>query len=133
MHTRVAHEISLGKIAYYGSRKIHEVTIEIAIYYNDDGTYQFTASGNIWNGSRTDIISAGQNLDEILKYIHLLNHQSLFLEIYSYWMKYHLKPTPLPVIQRIEKIIEGDKSESFESRRQRIVLCFEQEVYWFKK
>ena len=74
---------NFGKIAYDGSgRKNNLVTIEVSF----NGT-RFSASGNIWNRLQTDIISGGQNLDELYEY---LKDDGLFLKIYSIWKQYHL-------------------------------------------
>ena len=72
-----------GKIDYNQTgKKINLVTIEITF----NGT-KFTASGNVWNSKRTDLISCGQNLDELYDYFY---ENSLFLKIYSLWKQYHL-------------------------------------------
>ena len=74
---------NFGKIAYDESgRKDNLVTIEISF----DDT-RFSASGNVWNRLQTDIISGGQNLDELYEY---LKDDGLFLKIYSIWKQYHL-------------------------------------------
>ena len=71
-----------GKIDYYGTgRKINAVEIEIEF---KDGV--FTASGDIWNSKRTDIICGGQCLDEIRKFIK----NDTFKKIYRLWKLYHL-------------------------------------------
>lgn len=72
-----------GKIAYDGSgKKNNLVTVEVSF----DGT-RFSASGKIWNRLQTDIISGGQNLDELYEYF---KNDGLFLKIYSIWKQYHL-------------------------------------------
>ena len=90
--------INLGKIAYYGSRKINECTVEFDLKFKDNvkdfSTLEvvnnvpiFTASGNIWNASHTDIVSGGQNLDELAK---LFPHNLKFQRIVEVWREYHL-------------------------------------------
>jgi hypothetical protein len=72
-----------GKIDYNGTgRKINAVTVEVKY----DGE-KFSASGNIWNSKKTDILCGGQCLDEM--YQHLKNNKT-FLMIYSLWKQYHL-------------------------------------------
>lgn len=75
-----------GKIAYYGTRKINPVTVEIELKETDKG-YCFSAMGAIHNQSRTDWLTGGQCLDNIAKY---LRGNSEFMEIYRLWKLYHL-------------------------------------------
>lgn len=77
-----------GKIAYCGNRKINPVTIEIELKETDKG-YCFTASGTVWNQTKTDCYCAGQCLDSIAK--HLRTPE--FMEIYRLWKLYHLNDT----------------------------------------
>ena len=75
--------ISFGKVDAYGSgRKNNEVTIEMEL---KDG--RFSASGKVWNSKHTDIISGGQNLDEIKEY---LKGNKDYEKIYNMWQKHHL-------------------------------------------
>lgn len=76
-------EISFGKIDAYGNgRKSNEATVRMSL---KDGV--FSASGDIWNSKHTDIISGGQNLDEMRE--HLKGNKD-FETIHSMWKKYHL-------------------------------------------
>ncbi len=115
-------EISFGKIAYYSTRRINEITINIELRKNE-----LSLSGNIWNGSGTDCYSAGQNLDEIYEFRDKLKNKELFEELYFYWKKYHLMKIPNKLLKRIHKIIDGDYSEDEESRQTRITAVFELE------
>ena len=75
-----------GKIDYYGRvRRINAVDVEVELKEKPDGL-AFSACGEIWNGNHSDVVSAGQNLDEIAKYIH----NNRFSSIYAMWQKYHL-------------------------------------------
>lgn len=74
-----------GKIAYYGTRKINPVTVEINLKETEEG-FCFTASGTIWNQTKTDCYCGGQCLDTIAKYVKA----SEFMEIYRLWKLYHL-------------------------------------------
>lgn len=78
---------NFGKIAYYSNRRENLVTVEVELT-EKDGKHVFTASGNIWNRLHTDIISGGQNLDEIAK--TPVGHNPTFKEIYRLWKLYHL-------------------------------------------
>lgn len=99
--------IDFGKIDYNGSgRKNCTVTIELELRkkggeevftldaegkkkYTGEITpvyYEFSACGNIYNPSRSDIYICGQCLDEIAEYIK----DPLFTEIYDLWKNYHL-------------------------------------------
>lgn len=75
-----------GKIDYYGrgSRR-NAVTVDIA-YTEKDGKKVFTASGMIWNSTRSDCIHGGQCLDTIAQYIK----NPTFKQIFRLWNLYHL-------------------------------------------
>lgn len=92
--------LNLGKIAYYGNRKINPVEIDIEIrecggeptYRNGafcgyTPTYtELSICGSIWNSRHTDCWSAGQNIDTIAEYIHTPQMQA----IQAMWKKFHL-------------------------------------------
>lgn len=97
---------SLGKIDYMDrGRKDCAVDVTICLkekggekVFDKDGNFtgnycnkyiEFTASGTIWNHLHSRFYSAGQNLDEIAKYIKM----PLFQKIYTFWKKYHLNGT----------------------------------------
>ena len=74
---------NFGKIDFNQTgKKINLAEVEVKF----DGT-RFSASGSVWNSKQTDIISGGQNLDDM--YQHLKNNKT-FLMIYSLWKQYHL-------------------------------------------
>lgn len=74
------------KIDYYGrGSRINAVDVEVELKEKPDGLV-FSACGEIWDGNHSDVVSAGQNLDEIAKYIH----NNRFSRIYAMWQKYHL-------------------------------------------
>jgi hypothetical protein len=84
-------EINLKKIT--NGKKNYE-TLE-TLNNNEEN---FTASGNIWNQSKTEILSAGQILDDIKKYLlkeqititnPYLNKNQL-LKIIEFWENHHL-------------------------------------------
>lgn len=71
------------KIDFNGTgKKINLAEVEVSF----DGI-KFSASGSVWNSKQTDIISGGQNLDEMYKH---LKRNKTFLIIYSLWKQYHL-------------------------------------------
>jgi hypothetical protein len=73
---------NFGKIDFNQTgKKINLAEVEVEF----DGT-RFSASGSVWNSKQTDIISGGQNLDEM--YQHLKDNKT-FLMIYSLWKQYH--------------------------------------------
>ena len=76
--------ISFGKIAYDSNIKENEVTVIVRLL-NIDGKKVFNVVGNIWNKKKSDILSGGQNLDIIKKYIK----SPLFHRIYVLWIKYN--------------------------------------------
>lgn len=79
---------NFGKIAYYGNRRENLVTVEVELKEKENGEKVFTASGDIWNRTHTDILSGGQNLDTIAK--TPVGHNPTFKEIYRLWKMYHL-------------------------------------------
>ena len=79
--------IAFGKIACYGKRKENLVEIEMELRENSDGHPVFTACGNVWNRTHTDILMGGQCLDEIG---HVPVNDGLFQEIVGLWQRYHL-------------------------------------------
>lgn len=79
-------KIDFGKIDYMGNgRKINPVEVEIELEETDKG-YRFSASGAVYNQTKTDWITGGQCLDSIAKHLRTLE----FMEIYRLWKLYHL-------------------------------------------
>ena len=75
-----------GRIDYYGRGcRINAVDVEVELKEKSEGL-AFSACGEIWNDNHSDVVSAGQNLDELAKYIH----DDRFDRIYAMWQKYHL-------------------------------------------
>lgn len=76
-------KIQLGKVDYEGKGyESNSVDIEYSL---KDG--KFSASGNIWMSSKRDILSGGQNLEEIAS---LFPNHELCQRIVSVWKKWHL-------------------------------------------
>ena len=81
---------SFGKIDYYGTgRKINLVEIEINLKDTEKGPV-FTASGNVWNFTHTDIVAGGQCLDYLATFPEI-KHNKTFKTILDMWEKHHLK------------------------------------------
>ena len=79
---------NFGKIAYWPkTRKANSVDVDIYVRKLDNGEFEFSAMGAIWNCRHTDHISGGQNLDTIHKYVH---ENPIFNEIFSLWSEFHL-------------------------------------------
>ena len=75
--------IDFGKIDYHNINK-RNCRATVTIRWDN---VNFAASGNVWNHKETDIISGGQNLDTLNKY---LKNNILFETIYNLWKNYHL-------------------------------------------
>lgn len=83
MALQVRYTIDLGKIDYNDrGRKINRVTIDVKLTDN-----RLSISGNIWNGNGSDIISGGQNLEEIGR---LFPRNPRVQRIVSVWRRWHL-------------------------------------------
>lgn len=79
--------IYFGKVDYnHIGRKINPVYVTIKLNDTCNGPV-FTASGEIYNQSKTDCHCCGQCLDTIAR--HLKGNQ-VFMMIYDLWKKYHL-------------------------------------------
>lgn len=76
-------KIAIGKVDYE-NKGLDSNLVEIE-YSLKDG--RFSASGNIWMSSKRDILSGGQNLDEIAE---LFPSNELVQRIVSVWRKWHL-------------------------------------------
>lgn len=80
--------IHFGKIDYY-NRGRRENTAKIIIEYRTikEEKKELSIYGEIWNMTNTDILSGGQNLDDMHKYLKL---NKKFMTIYRLWKLYHL-------------------------------------------
>lgn len=80
---------SFGKVAYYGKRKINEVTLEIRLR-DWSGYPEFTAYAKVWNNIHTDIVAGGQMIDDLYNEFATLRDSVLYKTIMQLWEKYHL-------------------------------------------
>lgn len=77
---------NFNKIDYNGiGRKINPVKVDIELKETDKGCC-FSASGVIYNQTKTDCLAGGQCLDTIAEYVF----DAKFKEIYRLWKLYHL-------------------------------------------
>ena len=81
---------SFGKVAYYGKRKINEVTLEIELR-DWNGYPEFTACAKVWNNLHTDIVAGGQMIDKLYNRFAVLRYSVLYKTIMQLWKKYHLR------------------------------------------
>ena len=80
---------SFGKVAYYGKRRINEVTLEIELR-DWNGYLEFTAFAKVWNNIHTDVVAAGQMIDKLYNRFAALRYSLLYKTIMQLWKKYHL-------------------------------------------
>lgn len=78
----------LGKIAYTGNKAENRVTVEVELREKEAGKPVFSASGNIWNRTASDIVCGGQCLGEIAN--TPIGENPTFKTIYRLWKMYHL-------------------------------------------
>lgn len=80
--------LNFGKVDYEGTGRLENVvTIEIEYKEKKEGQKVLSICGNIWNRRKSDTISGGQNLDEILR---VLPENETIKKIHSIWKKWHL-------------------------------------------
>lgn len=78
--------IRFGKIDYNGTgRKVNAVDVEIELRDTKNGP-EFTACGNVWNSRHTDVVMAGQCLDDLAGYVK----NPTFAKILGLWKRNHL-------------------------------------------
>ena len=80
--------INFGKIAFYGKRKVNEVTVDICLKDEGKGPV-FSVCADVWNATHTDIIAGGQIIGELSKFKYLGGNE-LFKKIHRLWKKHHL-------------------------------------------
>ena len=80
---------SFGKVAYYGKRKINEVTLEVELR-DWNGYPEFTAHAMVWNSVHTDIVSGGQTIGKLYNKFAICRNSILYKTIMQLWEKYHL-------------------------------------------
>ena len=105
---------SFGKVAYYGKRKINEVTLEITLYADRNGYPEFTACADVWNNLHTDIVAGGQMIDDLYNQFMKFRLSTIYKTIMELWEKYHCKD--VTNIEGLDKkkmdLLFSDKSRS---------------------
>lgn len=81
-------KVELGKVALCGGRRINAADVEAELRLRG-GAYEFSASGEVWNGSHTDIVMGGQCLDD-MKRMRFRKNGGEFDRIYAWWKVWHL-------------------------------------------
>ena len=105
---------SFGKVAYYGKRKIHEVTLEITLYADRNGYPEFTVCADVWNNLHTDIIAGGQMIDDLYNQFLRFRCNTIYKTIKELWEKYHCKDVSnIPEIDKKKMdLLFSDKKRS---------------------
>jgi len=78
--------INFGKVDYCGTGSAENLVTLVIELRAEKEKPVFSVCGIVWNRSHSDIVSGGQNLDDVAEHIKT----PLFKEIYSFWKKYHL-------------------------------------------
>lgn len=102
---------NLGKIAFYGESAINPVTIDLELrkcggkptFIIKNGKEiptgkctpeyaELSICGNVWNSRKTDVICAGQCLEDINKHLSKMSVRNiqLFKKLLALWRQYHL-------------------------------------------
>lgn len=100
MDTNLKRVIDLGKIAWTGKRRVHRVTLEVSLKdYTSAAPYltidlepakrylQFSVSGTVYNGGGVNVLSSGQNVEEIAERFY---RNALVQRIAELWRRWHL-------------------------------------------
>ena len=78
--------IDIQKVDGYGKdEKNCMVSVELKL---DSGN--FSASADLWNSNRSDILMGGRCFDNLLNNYPELKDNDVFMETYDLWSKYHL-------------------------------------------
>lgn len=94
--------INFGYIDYdENNRNDNLVTVEIVLKNTEKPC--LSICGNIWNSSRSNILSGGQNLDTIKPY---LEGNKLFEIVHDMWEKYHLNEMRIGTMEQMKAIQE---------------------------
>ena len=94
-----------GKVAYNEQKnKSNLVTLKVTLEIVGDKT-KFSASGNIWNSTKTDIYMGGQCIDDIYnQFKREIENRKTYESIMTLWEKWHLNDLKAGCIhQRAEK------------------------------
>ena len=98
MKNNLKAEIVIGRVKgeSYGYKQSLEVTLDIELKDQRNGL-ELTISGNVWNKRKTDVVSCGQNYDELLEHLNKNEFKTLNVvhvnDLYSLitiWKRWHL-------------------------------------------
>jgi len=105
---------SFGKVAYYGKRKINEVTLEVTLYADRNGYPEFTVCADVWNNLHTDIVAGGQMIDDLYNQFPRFRYNTIYKTIKELWEKYHCKDVSnIPEIDKKKMdLLFSDKKRS---------------------
>ncbi len=79
-----------GKVAYTGKARENLVRLDVELEVKD-GKTTFSASGEVWKASMSDIEMGGQCLEDIWTHFESqLENRELFYKILLLWRKFHL-------------------------------------------
>lgn len=111
--------ISLGKIAYTNQgRKSNELEIEVNIRNTKEArdwdtleelhnVPNISLSGGVWNARKTDIVSGGQMLGEVYRYV-AADKKERYKEMVKIWRQYHLNDTNSGTKRQTEALEAAD-------------------------
>lgn len=101
--------IDIQKVDGYGKgRKNCMVSVELELELKlNNGN--FSASADLWNSNRSDILMGGQCFDDLLNDYPELKDNDVFMETYDLWSKYHLNDMHAGTPEQEEAIEEWIK------------------------
>jgi hypothetical protein len=87
--------ITLCKVATNGAAKRSNlVTVELELRRLENGKPEFSACGNVWNATKTDIIRGGQCIDELASPAYMRQYpkdiRAFVKELHELWTLHHL-------------------------------------------
>lgn len=109
-------EITLGKIDYNGTgRKVNEATIEIEIRNKENAidwdtleevhnVPEVSMSARVWNSKKSDILSGGQMLEELVKYVPVSEKRTKVKRLVEIWKQYHLNDLQAGTVRQTEAL-----------------------------
>lgn len=90
--------------------KVHDGFVEWELRQTKEGTLEFSASGEVWERDRSDIILGGQCLDTLMQ---LYPKNKVLQMIHRLWEQYHLNtmqagtPEQMKVIKEARRVSGG--------------------------
>ena len=126
-------KVNFGKVDFYKcGRRINAVEVDYELTERGgdlctDGTktptyVEFTASGKVWNGRKTDIIAGGQCLGHILENVPEMKRNKTYMKIYNIWNAWHLNGMNAGTPEQ-EKAVDEWKAENPGKRYDYTEVC----------